>query len=182
MHCSARSCVRTIASVTTLVLTVIGDDRSGLVARLSEVVARHGGNWTTSQMAHLAGKFAGIVLVDIAEEKVDALTADLEPLSDLLDITVQKGSMSAAPTTSHLDIEFVGTDRPGIVHDITEVINNAGGSIELLSSDVVEAPMAGGELFTANAVVFLDESAAADLKTKLEDLADELMVEFTFGD
>ena len=47
----------------TLVLTVIGDDRAGLVNALADVVTAHGGNWERSQLAELAGKFAGIVLV-----------------------------------------------------------------------------------------------------------------------
>ena len=43
----------------TLVLTVIGDDRAGLVNALAEAVTAHGGNWERSQLAELAGKFAG---------------------------------------------------------------------------------------------------------------------------
>ena len=38
-----------------IVLTVIGDDRAGLVHALSDVVSRHSGNWERSQMAELAG-------------------------------------------------------------------------------------------------------------------------------
>src|SRR5690606_26345178 len=57
----------TIAFMSTLVLTVIGDDRAGLVNAVAEVVARHGGNWERSQMAELAGKFAGIVLVTVPD-------------------------------------------------------------------------------------------------------------------
>ena len=45
--------------MTDLVLTLIGPDRPGLVEAVAEVVARHGGNWLESRMAHLAGKFAG---------------------------------------------------------------------------------------------------------------------------
>ena len=60
----------------TLVLTLIGDDRAGLVNAVAEVVARHGGNWERSQMAELAGKFAGIVLVT----EMTASTAMLLPM------------------------------------------------------------------------------------------------------
>ena len=59
----------------TLVLTLIGDDRAGLVNAVAEVVARHGGNWERSQMAELAGKFAGIVLVTVPDDSVDALVS-----------------------------------------------------------------------------------------------------------
>ena len=51
----------------TLVLTVIGDDRSGLVSALSGVIAEHGGSWERSQMARLAGKFAGVPLEDTGD-------------------------------------------------------------------------------------------------------------------
>ena len=42
-----------------LVITVIGTDRAGLVSALAGVVADHEGNWTRSQLAELAGAFAG---------------------------------------------------------------------------------------------------------------------------
>ena len=64
----------------TLVLTVIGDDRSGLVSALSGVIADHGGSWERSQMARLAGKFAGIVLVAVPDDRAEALIAELGPL------------------------------------------------------------------------------------------------------
>ncbi len=51
--------------MTPLVLTLIGDDRAGLVSAVAGAVSEHGGNWDRSQMAELAGKFAGIVLVTI---------------------------------------------------------------------------------------------------------------------
>ena len=34
-----------------LVLTVIADDKPGIVEQLSAVIARHGGNWLESRMA-----------------------------------------------------------------------------------------------------------------------------------
>ncbi len=94
---------------------------------------------------------------------------------------MQRGTSSPIPSTNRLTIDFIGTDRPGIVRQITDVISSTGASIETLSSDVVEAPMAGGNLFTATATVLLDDAEAESLQSKLEDLADELMVEFTFG-
>ena len=75
----------------TLVLTVIGDDKAGLVNAVAQVVARHGGNWERSQMAELAGKFVGIVLVTVPDARRDALVTDLEPLHGMLDITAQAG-------------------------------------------------------------------------------------------
>ena len=58
-----------------MILTVIGPDRPGLVRALAQTVAAHGGSWLESRMARLSGQFAGIVLVDAEDSLVPALQA-----------------------------------------------------------------------------------------------------------
>ena len=126
----------------TLVLTVIGDDRSGLVSALSGVIAAHGGSWERSQMARLAGKFAGIVLVAVPDDRADELIRELQPLraDGLLDVTAER---SDAPDdlsgATRLALELVGADRPGIVHDISRALATRGVSIEELQTATREA-------------------------------------------
>ena len=50
---------------TSLVFTVIGPDRPGLVGHLAATVADHDGSWLESRMAVLAGQFAGAVLGNV---------------------------------------------------------------------------------------------------------------------
>lgn len=162
-----------------LVLTVIGDDRAGLVHAVAEAISEHGGNWEQSQMAELAGKFAGIVLVTVPDGQVDALVASLEPLQGLLDVTVQRALADDdhAPTI-RLALELVGTDRPGIVSDITSVLTEHQVNIESLTTETKHAPMAGGVLFEAMAELEVPAGADLDaLKRALEELANELMVD-----
>lgn len=163
----------------TLVLTVIGDDRAGLVNAVAEVVARHGGNWEQSQMAELAGKFAGIVLVTVPDADADGLVAALQPLQGLLDITAQVGGAPVTvPEAQRFVLDLVGADRPGIVREITEVLAAHGVNIDSLRTEARDAPMSGGRLFEAHAV--LETSVATDLgalRVALERLADELMVD-----
>lgn len=166
--------------MTSLVLTLIGDDRAGLVSAVASTVSEHGGNWNHSEMAELAGKFAGIVLVTIPEGRVDELVAALEPLQGLLDVTVQRADTAAAAVTgvTRWSLELLGADRPGIVSDISGVIADHGVSIEAFSSLTREAPMAGGMLFEATAE--LDVPADTDIgamRSALEALAHELMVD-----
>jgi len=165
----------------TLVLTVIGDDRAGLVNAVAQVVARHGGNWERSQMAELAGKFAGIVLVTVPDPGRDGLIADLEPLHGMLEINVQVGDEQLAhvPLGAQLfTLDLIGTDRPGIVREITDVLAGHGVNIDSLRTETREAPMSGGRLFEASAR--LEVPGGADigaLRVALERLANELMVE-----
>jgi glycine cleavage system regulatory protein len=171
--------------VATLVLTVVGEDRTGLVQSLSAVVAAHGGNWERSRMAELAGTFAGIVLVTVPDAAAEALRADLDGLrsAGLLDVRVDRAPGAHVAARRRLRLDLVGTDRPGIVHEISEVLATHGVSIEELETATSAAPMAGGTVFEARAVLAVTEALDdAQLRRAVEALADELMVEITLGD
>lgn len=165
----------------TLVLTVIGDDRAGLVNALAEVVSAHGGNWGRSQMAELGGKFAGIVLVDVPDDRSDDLSAALKPLLGLLDVTIHRGTDEVAPPPqpgNQVQLDMVGNDHPGIVRDVSAVLARHGISIDRLVTETRDAPMAGGRLFEAHVTATLavghDLSA---LQRELEHLATEIFVD-----
>ena len=63
-----------------LVLTLLGPDRPGLVEAMAALIARHGGNWLESRMASLAGEFAGILRVEVDEDSAAALESALRSL------------------------------------------------------------------------------------------------------
>ncbi|MFC6288101.1 glycine cleavage system protein R [Nocardioides sp. GCM10027113] len=168
----------------TLLLTVIGDDRPGLVSALSAPITAHGASWERSQLARLAGKFAGVLLVAVADDRRDALIADLRALEGSgLRVTVDPTDVPAEPVTQRLHLDLLGADRPGIVAEISAALAERRVSIEELATDVREAPMAGGTLFEARAVLVAPPDAGTDeLRGMLEGLADELMVEIRLSD
>ena len=53
-----------------LVVTLIGTDRPGIVGRLAALAADNGAGWQQSKMARLAGKFAGIVRLEVAGDSL----------------------------------------------------------------------------------------------------------------
>jgi glycine cleavage system regulatory protein len=164
-----------------LVLTLIGPDRPGLVEAVAEVVAAHGGNWIESRMAHLAGKFAGILRVEIAPERAPELSAALAELEARGLKVVGEPSTQQAPSPAagrSLDLELVGLDRPGIVRELSQLLANGGANVEELSTDRSSAPMSGEMLFSARARVRLPGDAdLATLRAALERLASDLMIE-----
>ena len=168
----------------TLVLTVIGDDRPGLVATLSARLTAHGASWERSQMSRLAGKFAGIVEVVVPAGKVDHLVADLESLAEQgLAVTIARTSTPSETPTRRLSLELVGSDRPGIIAEIAALPSERHISIEELETSVRDAPMAGGMLFEARAVLATPASAdEAELRAALEAVADELMVDISLDE
>ena len=173
----------------TLVLTVIGDDRSGLVEALARVVAEHGGNWNRSSMARLGTKFAGIVEVGVPADRVDELVDGLAPVRehDGLEVSVERvdEDPSAAPAADgerrQWELHLVGQDRPGIVHEIAHALADHGVGIEQLETFSTSAPMSAEVLFEANALLVGTVDTDVDaLRSALEALANELMVDVEF--
>jgi glycine cleavage system regulatory protein len=163
------------------VLTVIGDDRPGLVNALADVVTDHDGNWEHSQMAQLAGKFAGIVVVSVPSDRSDDLVSGLRRLEGL-EVLVHAAADEEGPSESwqRLTLDLVGNDHPGIVRDVSGVLSRHGLSIEEMETESREAPMAGGQLFGAHIVALLPPDAdPATVLRELEELATELMVELS---
>lgn len=166
-----------------LVLTVVGDDRAGLVAALADVVSAHGGNWEHSQLAELAGTFAGIVVVSVPDDRLADLTAALGQLDGLLTVTAHPGSDAPAVSAQKdLTLTVLGNDHPGIVRDISAVLSRHGASIESLTSESREAPMSGGRLFEATVVARLPQGAEpATIAADLERLAAEILVDISLA-
>ncbi|MFP6613171.1 MAG: ACT domain-containing protein [Pirellulales bacterium] len=166
--------------MTTLVLTIIGADRSGLVDSLADVISGHGGNWMESRMAHLGGKFAGILRVSVPAENADALLSAFKELERMglgvhaeADPTVASGE-DFIPVT----LELLGNDRPGIVREITHVLAAQGVNVEEFHTECTEAPMSGGQLFRAKAQLRLPPSLDRDaLRREIEQVAHDLMVD-----
>jgi len=165
---------------TSIVLTVVSDDHPGIVEALSEVIAGHGGNWTESSMMSLAGKFAGILLVQVPEEQADVFISALDTLESRgMQIIAQRSdSVSGVDEAREYSIDLVGQDHPGIVHDITEVLAKHGVNVQELETTVQSASMSGESLFMAHANLFVPAQADLEkLQDELEELANELMVD-----
>lgn len=166
-----------------LVLTIVGDDRAGLVRALADLVSDHGGNWERSELAELAGAFAGIVLVSVPDDRLDDLTAALHELDGLLHITPHPGAGAAEDVEGgRFVFTVLGNDRPGIVREVTGTLVDRGLSIDRFTSRTLDAPMAGGTLFEASVSVRVPTGVElADVTADLERLAGEIQVDITVG-
>ena len=165
---------------TPLVLTFIGDDKPGVVNAISEKIAACGGTWLESRLAHLAGEFAGILMIGVSEERIGDLTAALRALEATgLRIAVKR----SAPTTVQRDgrtlvLNLVAHEKPGIVRDVTHALTDLGVNIEEFSSGIEGAPFTGAELFRAKARLHVPAHIASEhVQKTLERLAAEIMVD-----
>src|SRR6186997_2228579 len=121
----------------TLVMTVIGADRPGLVQMVASRVADRGGNWLESRMCRLGGQFAGILRVEVAKERRDELVNALRTLEvDGLRVIIHaeggvKMDAGAKPENGALaHVAIVGLDRPGILRSVSGVFAAHGVNVE----------------------------------------------------
>ncbi|MBD9482903.1 glycine cleavage system protein R [Pseudomonas sp. PDM14] len=162
-----------------LVLTVIAPDQPGLVERIAQCIAAHGGNWLESRMSRMAGQFAGILRVAVPAEGYDELVEGLQGLNEHgIRVLLAESGIEPSCTWKPILLDLVGNDRPGIVRDITRLLSENGINLEHLTTEVAPAPMSSEPLFHAEAVLAVPLTLSLDLlRDKLEDLADDLMVE-----
>ncbi|MEV8509558.1 ACT domain-containing protein [Actinoplanes sp. NPDC051475] len=155
-----------------LAITVIGPDRTGIIADVSEALAGVGANLSDSTMTRLRGHFA-MTLICTGPSAADVEKA-LEPLSGLLATVraVEPEAESGSGGEPYL-VSVHGADRLGIVAAVTRVVAAAGGNITDLTTRLT------GPLYVLVAEVDLPAGAADDLAVRLAVAADELGVDVT---
>jgi len=169
--------------MTSLVVTLIGPDRPGMVRAVSDKATEHGANWADSLMANFADQFAGIVHLQVPPARCDALVAALCSLqAPDLQIVVARSDGGAPPAAvRRISLDLVGHDRPGIIHAISSQLAGQGVGIDKLRSHIESGAMSGEQMFHMHAQLtvplVLDTD---DLRSGLEGLANELMVDITF--
>ena len=163
-----------------IVMTIIGPDRPGLVDSVARLVARHEGNWIESRMSRLGGHFAGILRAEVPPNQAAALLAALQQLeAGGLHVVVHLDKAPAATVKKPLSVlEIIGQDRPGIIRDISHALAGFGVNVEELRTECVSAAMSGETLFKARATLNIPESCnLPELLKQLEKIAADLFVD-----
>ncbi len=121
-------------------LTLVGEDRQGIVAKVTTALFKKGLSLGETSMIRLGGNFTIMMMVnspdDVSSEDIDAV---LGPLVDSLDLC-----MHLDPIEGHLHQHVVpnitvrvnGADQAGIVSSVTTALSEAGFNILDLTSDV----------------------------------------------
>lgn len=120
-----------------LMLTVVGSDRPGIVARLTDALFRAGCNLGEASMVRLGGNFTIMLMVEgVAPE---ALVHLLQPVADELGLRLHVDAIQGAlhrHAAPNMQVTVHGADRPGIVAQVTSALAATGFNILDLNSDV----------------------------------------------
>ena len=172
-------------TTTSLIVTLVGPDRHGIVSQLSERAQRYGANWAASRLTRLAGEFAGTVHLEVPHQNADALVAALQELSSSgLQVVVARSSGASVPTSLRaVELELVGDDRIGIVSTLTKILAERGVSIENLHTEILRSGISGKQTFKIGAHLLLPASLSIDaLRQELGALAHEMTLDIALGE
>ena len=157
-------------------LTFVGRDRSGIVAKVTSAIFEGGGNLGEASMVRLGGNFTIMLMVQY-DGSGESLEKILSPVCDALKLWKHVDRIEGE-LHHHLEpdvrISIYGADRAGIVAETTGALAEAGLNILNLESDV------GGTADTPIYIMEIDGVAGKGidvLETALDRLAREKNVE-----
>src|SRR5437868_11174816 len=119
-------------------LTVVGQDRPGIVAKLTEALYQGGANLGEASMARLGGNFAIMLMAEsqAAREEIERLlAAPAREFALQIHVNPIEGRLHSH-VEPNVRLLVHGADRPGIVAEVTRVAAAQGFSILDLHSDV----------------------------------------------
>jgi glycine cleavage system transcriptional repressor len=162
---------------TFLVLSALGPDRPGLVAEVTEYLTERGVNVEDSRMAVLGGDFGILVLVSGQPERIAAVEADYEALSDKTGLSVMlRRTKSPEEHRRALVVPCLVTaeaiDQEGIVRAVARALHGVGVNIVSLETTAFEAPDTGTPLFRLEARVDVPQATGiARVRKAMEEVA-----------
>jgi len=172
-------------TVTSLVVSIVGADRQGIVSSLAERAQRFGANWAASRMTRLAGEFAGMVHLEVPRENADALATSLRDLasSGLQVVVARSDGANVTNSLRVVELELVGEDRLGIVSNLTKLLAGRGISIESIHTDIVRSGVSGKQTFKVEAHLLVPKSVSVEaLQQEVGSLAREMMLDIALGE
>ncbi|HWP91678.1 MAG TPA: ACT domain-containing protein [Thermodesulfobacteriota bacterium] len=126
-------------------ITSIGKDRPGIVAGVSKVLFDLGINIEDSSMTILRSEFSMILIVSTGEElEASDLEIHFKELAAKLGLSISVKEIDEDEVYSKKPysgtpyiISVIGTDKPGIVHRVSELLFSKGINITDLNTKVV---------------------------------------------
>lgn len=123
-------------------LTLVGADRPGIVAGVTQAIFAAGGSLGDASMIRLGGNFAIMLMaaVDGGEVRLREALAPVVARLDLrLHIDLAAGGLHQH-LTPNVQVRVTGADRAGIVAEITGALAAVGFNILELDTDVAGDP------------------------------------------
>jgi glycine cleavage system transcriptional repressor len=161
-----------------IVISAIGDDRTGVVQDLTKVVLSCGGNIEESRMTTLGSEFAMLLLVSGNWHTLSRLEQGLDKLceSGNLSVSVKETDMKP-PEEDRMPyaVDVVALDQQGIVFNLANFFASRDIEIADVATRSYAAAHTGAPMFAVQMAVNVPSSVhVAQLREEFHELCDRL--------
>ena len=160
-------------------LTLVGQDRPGIVSKVTLALYESGGNLGEASMVRLGGNFSIMLMVHY-DGSAEQLKKLISPICNALELHIHV-DLIQGDLHDHLEpdvrVSIYGADRAGIVAETTGVLTEVGLNILNLESDVGGSPEKPIYIMEIEGVA---GKGIESIKSTLDRLAKEKSVETRF--
>lgn len=161
-----------------IVLTALGEDQPGLIAKLSQVVNDNDCNIEDSRMSVLGGEFAILMQISGNWDKLAKLESTLDKLQESTGLTIVTKRTEARRNQDNkipYTVEVVSIDHPGIVYQLAEFFSTRAINVHDMTTTAQAAAHTGTPIFNLDMTVEIPaDTHIADLRDEFIDFCEQL--------
>ena len=149
---------------TQVIVTISGPDKAGILRELSRQTHGLQGRWLDSKLSQLEGQMVGLIKLDIPQQNLAALKEQF----------ASQPGMSFSynepdPEAHHgqlVTLTFHGTDKPGLVNDLSHALHDIGVYILHMDCHRLGVPELGSAMFSAELKLKLPDNIEYEMVTE----------------
>ncbi|MGD8643718.1 MAG: glycine cleavage system protein R [Chromatiales bacterium] len=161
-----------------LVIAAVGDDRPGIVEKLSKVILENGCNVLDSRMSVLGDTFAVILLTSgnwNALAKLETALAQVGREQGLTLINKRAEPRDLKTSVLPYSVDVVSMDQPGIVHELAAFFSEREINIQDMATMAYNAAHTATPMFSVRMIIEVPaKQHIAALREEFLDVCDEL--------
>lgn len=160
----------------TFIMSFAGPDRASLLVDLAKFTHDNDGIWLNSKVSYLDGHVAANIKVSLPEDKAPMVKANLLAYKDLA-VKIDNVSTSYATPSKSITVTIKANDRPGLVSEITHLIQESAAEILHIESRRLQVQPIGGTVFHSELVLKIPEDFNTDvLFSELKTIDESLLI------
>ena len=162
-----------------IIINAFGNDKPGLVFKISKIVLSLNGNIENSKMMQLESDFTIMMLVQISNENIKKLKNKLNEIKELNISYSHTNKKQNNINYINYSFSISVADNEGIIYLYTELFKKKNINIESMETEINHAPISGFPIFNLKSILNIpDDLDISIIKKELKNIAQENNIEY----
>ena len=162
-----------------IIINAFGNDKPGLVFKISKIVLSLNGNIENSKMMQLESDFTIMMLVQISNENIKKLKNKLNEIKELNISYSHTNKKQNNINYINYSFSISVADNEGIIYLYTELFKKKNINIESMETEINHAPISGFPIFNLKSILNIPENLDISIiKKELKNIAQENNIEY----